>query len=92
MAYVYSTFNGFESSSLEAGAGQTIQAVYQVELHKGSLTFEIQAPGGDVLWQETFTESSQGSAEVPVLEADLYIIIATAEQAGGGFELSWTLK
>ena len=92
MLYSYRTFTGTESDLIQAQQGQTINFSYALDVNKGSLLIEWQDPEGEVVWQDVFETSVQGTNEIPVLIDGKYTIIIQGKDTGGSFEVSWHEK
>ena len=56
IAYQYAMFNGKEIQRDKFAAGQEVTLDYSAVVKKGSLTFQVIGPEGDVLWSETVQE------------------------------------
>jgi hypothetical protein len=91
IAYTFSTFSGFENGSQRLESGESFQLHYEATLGKGSVLIELQDPNGEVVWQKSLQEHTQGSETIAAEITGNYTIIVQAKDAGGSFDVSWEL-
>ena len=73
---------------LQARPGKTVGVNYTITLIRGSVTLTLQGAEG-VLWQQTFTATETGRAEVTVQQGGTYEILAQVENFDGNYALGW---
>lgn len=92
ISYNYSTFTGIENGIASVESGQTILFNYEVNVEKGSLLIEWQDPNGNAVWQKNLLESDRGEDEITVTSSGIYTLIIQGKNAGGDFDISWTIQ
>ena len=90
--YTYLLFTGSESTLFTAEGGQTLILSYDVEVEGGSLTIKVRRGLEQVVWEQSFHESSSGSAEIELEEAGTYFVVVKGEAARGGFDVRWEVR
>jgi hypothetical protein len=88
----YLTFTGAESRRVRADAGQTLILTYDIDVAKGTLTLQVEAPDSSVVWADSFPRGLRGSAELPLEQDGSYAIVVHGDNAGGSFLISWDLE
>lgn len=83
-----STLEVDQRYELQARPGKTIGVNYAITLIRGSVKLTLQGAEG-VLWQQTFTASETGRAEVTVQQGGIYEILAQIENFDGNYALGW---
>ena len=69
-------------------AGSTVGINYAVTVQGGSAMLVFQGAEG-ILWQQTFTASDTGRAEVTVTQGGAYELLAFTERFDGSYNISW---
>jgi hypothetical protein len=88
----YVTFDGTQTKTFHAEAGQTITLEYKVTVEKGSLTLKLVAPGGESLWEETYHENGEDAVSVTMPDDGRYTLRIEGEETGGSFDISWSMQ
>ena len=88
----YVTFDGTQTKTFRAEAGQTITLDYEVTVEKGSLALKLVAPGGESLWEKTHNEDGEDAVSVTVPDDGRYTLRIEGEQTGGSFDISWSVQ
>lgn len=83
-----STLEVDQRYELQARPGKTVGVNYTITLVRGSVKLTLQGAEG-VLWQQTFTASETGRAEVTVQQGGTYEILAQIENFDGNYALGW---
>lgn len=89
MDYSYSTFNGYESQSLDLKAGQNLKIEYEVKVSKGNLRLAVEGPEAEILWETVLEEDGQDRVEVTIEAEGRYLLYIEGEQTGGSFRVNW---
>jgi hypothetical protein len=93
MVYRYMTFRGTEEGTVHVEAGETVVLAYAADVTKGTLTFQVQSPSDETLWETTLTESvNEQQVELALSEAGTCQILAIGKETGGSFALSWGVR
>jgi hypothetical protein len=88
----YQTFTGTKENTVRADAGQTLVLDYQVRVDKGSLSIEIIRPEGGPLWSVSLAEDGEDRVEIAIGQRGPHTIAIEGDNAGGRFELAWSLE
>jgi len=85
----YQRFDGPESTRIRLRANETFTLSYEVEVDDGGLSLQILAPGGDLVWEETFLEDADSTFEFTPDTSGRYTIRIEGDQTQGRFALNW---
>jgi hypothetical protein len=77
-----------ERYAVEVRDGATIGMNYDVTINRGTISMILQGPDG-VLWQQTFTASEAGRAEVQITQGGTYEVLVNRENLDGNYAVSW---
>lgn len=88
----YFTFDGTERYSFRAKEGDEFKVVFEFEVEKGALTFQLISPDGEVVWTSPgHVESGSESVSSQALKTGRYRILVTGEETGGGYHFTHTV-
>lgn len=88
----YETFSGSEQAKICADAGQTITLDYTVIVNKGTLTLVIEKSDDPSYWLNTFSQDASDTITIVAEDKGCYSLQVTGEQAGGSFDIAWSLE
>lgn len=78
-----------ERYTIEVRAGASIGVNYEITIEdSGTVSMTLQGPDG-VLWQQVFTASETGRAEVTVEQGGTYEVLVDRENLDGSYSVSW---
>ena len=87
----YTLFDGQSGTAVDLAAGETMSLAYDLEITKGSLSLQIVDPDRMVVWEDSFSESSVGSASVTADNGGSYRLVIIGKSSRGGFDLHWEI-
>lgn len=87
----YQRFDGREADRIRLRSNEPFSLDYEVEVEDGALTLQILAPGGDLVWEETFLEDAEDIFEFTPESSGRYTIRIEGDQTQGRFELNWDI-
>lgn len=85
----YQRFDGREADRIRLRSNEPFSLDYEVEVEDGALTLQILAPGGDIVWEETFLVDAEDIFEFTPESSGRYTIRIEGDQTQGRFELNW---
>lgn len=90
-SFVLMTADKTQNVTLQAGDRMVLD--YEVSLKKGTLTVAVLDSDGTALFSEVFTgqDSSHKTTNVTAPRDGTYTVSVTARDAGGSYNLSWTI-
>jgi hypothetical protein len=65
-----------------------IAVIYDITITRGSLLMLLQGPDG-VVWEQSFTATEAGRAEVTITQGGTYEILVRRENFDGNYSVSW---
>jgi hypothetical protein len=78
-----------ERYEIQVRAGATIGVNYEITIgQRGTVTLSLQGPDG-LVWQQVFTASETGRAEVTIEQGGTYEILVDHERLDGSYAISW---
>ena len=92
MRATYSLFDGQHGTAIGLiAADGTMTLTYDLEITKGNLSLQILNPGREVVWEDTFSESTKGSTSFTAEIDGRYRINVVGGETAGGFDLHWEI-
>lgn len=88
----YTTFDGQKFAAMDLQPGQELSLDYQVEVEKGWLVLQVQAPDRDIVYAESYQSDAAEQIQLSVQQAGRYTIEITGQDTGGGWELNWQAR
>ena len=88
----FETLRGRKVRQETLSTGETLVLDYDVTVDKGTLTLMVEDPSGESVWETEVTDSAADQVEIVAAEAGNYDIIVEGDDAGGSYDLSWTLE
>lgn len=87
----YQRFDGGETERIRLQANETFALSYEVEVEEGALTLQLLAPGGDLVWEETFLEDADSTFEFTPESSGRYTLRVAGDHTQGRFDLNWDI-
>jgi hypothetical protein len=91
MRATYALFDGQSGMAVDLAAGEMMTLAYDLEIITGSLSMQIVDPDRTVVWEDSFNESSTGSASVTAVIEGSYRLVVKGDSTKGGFDLHWEI-
>ncbi len=90
----FNTFTGTEDQSFQGNSGRTLTLDYEMTVEKGALTLRVTGPGNAVLGENTVNQNTPSASDRLVVElpqTGRYAVSVTGSDAGGSFDIAWTV-